>query len=72
MVKECPQKQALNALTTSIHAPKSDKGKVVALSSSSSESNSDDEESQGPRMGAMRLLNALRGQVGGEHEDKVP
>ena len=64
MVRECPQKQALNALTAFIHPPKSDKGKVVTLSSSSSESSSDDEESQGPRMGAMHLLNALRGQVG--------
>ena len=63
MVRECPQKQALNALTASIHPPRSDKGKAVALSSSSSESSSDEEESQGPRMGAMRLLNAMRGQV---------
>ena len=64
MVRECLQKQALSALTTSIHPPRLDKGKVVALSSNSSESNSDNEESQGPRMGAMRLWNTLRGQVG--------
>ncbi|CAL9125210.1 unnamed protein product, partial [Musa textilis] len=63
-VWDCPQKQALNALSAAIKTPKPDKGKAVALSSSSSESGSDDEKSQGPRMGAMRLLNALRGQVG--------
>ena len=44
--------------------PKSDKGKAVALSSSSSESSNDNKESQDPRMGAMYLLNALWGQVG--------
>ena len=48
MVRKCPQKQALIALTTSIHPPKSDKGKAIALSLSSSESSSDDEEYKDP------------------------
>ena len=71
MMRECPHKQALNALIASIHPPKSDNGKAVTLSSSSSESSSDDEESQGPRMGAMHLLNAMRGQVGENTKTKL-
>ncbi|KAJ8493969.1 hypothetical protein OPV22_015690 [Ensete ventricosum] len=70
-VRECPQKQALNALTASILPRKLDKGKAIALSSSSSDSSSDSEASQGTRMGAMRLLNALRGPSGGEHKGKA-
>ena len=56
MVRESPQEQALNALTTIIYPTKSDNGKAITLSYSNSESNSDDF--------LMCLLNALRGQVG--------
>nr|XP_010933245.1 protein DDI1 homolog [Elaeis guineensis] len=54
MVKNCPQKQALNALQA-----------TVQKSPTNLNDNSNDEEEQveGPRMGALRLLNAIKGQV---------
>ena len=56
MVKNCPQKQALNALQASVQKSQTNHD----------DDSSDDEEEQveGPRMGALRLLNAIKGQVG--------